>query len=75
MLGKAGKLGILTGSGEDLGVTSSDRTAALAFERTGDDGGSARLGSRAHERIDEVDKIIRETHGDLLAHPKMVPAW
>jgi hypothetical protein len=75
MLGKTGKLGILTGSSEDLGVTSSDRTAALAYKRTGHDCGSARLGPSAHEFIDEVDKLIREADGDLLAHPSMVPVW
>jgi hypothetical protein len=58
MLGKAGELGILTGSSEDLGVTSGDRTAALALERTGHDCGSARLGPSAHERVDELDELV-----------------
>jgi hypothetical protein len=75
MLGKAGKLGILTGASEDLGVTSSDRTAALTFKRMGHYCGSARLGPSAHEFVDELDKLIREANGDLLAHPNMVPVW
>lgn len=58
MLGKAGKRGILTGPGEDLGVTCCDRTASLALERTGHDRSAAGLGPGTDELIDEVDKLV-----------------
>jgi hypothetical protein len=75
MLGKSGKLGILTGSGKDLGITGGDRPPTLALKRTGDDCCPAGLGSGAHELVDEVDELVWEANGDLLAHPIMVPDW
>lgn len=75
MLGKAGKLGIPARSSEDLGVACSDRTSALALERTGHDRGPAGLGTGVDELVDELDQLVWQTDGDLLAHPKMVPAW
>jgi hypothetical protein len=75
MLGKAGKLGILARSSEDLGVACSDRAATLAFERTGYDCCPAGLGTGADEFVHELDKLVREANCDLLAHPIMVPVW
>lgn len=75
MLGKAGKLGILTRSSEDLGVACGDRTATLALERTGHYRSPTGLGTGDHELVDELDQLVREADGDLLAHPMMVPNW
>jgi hypothetical protein len=75
MFGKARKLGILTRSSKDLGIAYSDRTAALALKRSGHDCCPAGLGPGADEFVDEIDKLIRETNGNLLAHPIMVPNW
>lgn len=58
MLGKAGELGILTRSSEDLGVACSDRPAALALQRSGHDCCSAGLGTGADEFVHELDKLI-----------------
>lgn len=75
MLGKAGKLGILTCSSEDLGIACSDRTAPLALKRTRHDCRAAGLSAGTDECVDEIDKLVGETNGDLLAHPMMVPVW
>jgi hypothetical protein len=75
MLGKAGKLGILTRSRKDLSIACRDCTATLALERTRYDRRPTRLGSGADEFVHEVDQLVRETHRDLLAHPMMVPSW
>lgn len=75
MLGKAGKLGILTRSSENLSVAYSDRTAALALERTGYDCCPTGLGTGTYEFVHELDKLVREANSDLLAHPTMVPVW
>ena len=75
MIGKARKLGVLTGSSEDLGVACSDRTPTLALKRTGDDRCPAGLGPGADDLVDEVHKLIRQSNSDLLAHTIMVPVW
>ena len=75
MLGKAGKLGILARSSEDLGVACSNRTPTLALQRTRDDCCSAGLGPGTDEFVNEVDKLVRKANGDLFAHPTMVPIW
>jgi hypothetical protein len=58
MLRKAGKLGILARLSKDLGVTCSDRAAALALERTGYDCCPAGLGACADELVDELDELV-----------------
>jgi hypothetical protein len=58
VLGKSGKVGILTGPGEDLGIACCDRTASLALERTGHDRSPAGLGPGANEFVDELDKLV-----------------
>jgi hypothetical protein len=75
MLGKAGKLGILTGSSKDFSVAGSDRTPPLTLKRTGHDCRPAGLGASPDEFVDELDQLIRETYSDLLAHTVMVPLW
>lgn len=75
MLGKAGKLGILTCSREDLGIACRNCAATLPLERTRHDCRSARLRSGTDEFVHKLDQLVGETHGNLLAHPKMVPIW
>lgn len=75
MLGKAGKLGILPRSSEDLGVACRDRAASLALECTRYDCCSAGLGTRTDESVHELDELVREANGDLFTHPTMVPVW
>ena len=58
MLGKAGKLRILTRSSEDLSVARGNRTATLTLKRTGHDRSPTRLGPSAYELIDEVDELV-----------------
>jgi hypothetical protein len=72
VLGQPGKLRVRTGAGQDLGVARSDRAPALAFERQGDDRRPAASGAGADDLVDEVDQLIWESNGDLLAHPIMV---
>lgn len=73
MLGKTGKLRILTRARKDLGIACGDCTATLAFERAGHDRCAAGLSPGADELVDELDQLVCEADGDLLAHPKMVP--
>lgn len=75
MLGKAGKLRILTRSSEDLSIARGDRPSTLALQRAGHDRSPARLRPSTDKRIDEIDQVIRESNSDLLAHPIMVPIW
>ena len=75
MLGKAGKLGILARSSEDLGVACSDRAAALALERTRDYRCPAGLDTGTDQFVYELDELVREADSDLLAHTTMVPVW
>lgn len=75
MLSETRKLWILARSSKDLGIACGDRTATLALERTGHDRCSTRLRSGADKSVDEVDQLIGEAHGDLLAHPITVPDW
>jgi len=75
MPGKVGKLRILTRSSKDLSIARGNRTATLALQRTGHDCGPTRLRSSTDNRVDEINKLIRESNGNLLAHPIMVPDW
>jgi hypothetical protein len=58
MLGKAGKLRILTRSSEDLGIARGDRTATLTLKCAGHDRSPTWLGPSAYEFIDEVDEFV-----------------
>ncbi len=75
MLGQAGKLGIRTGSGQNLGIARGYRAPALALEDLGDKCRSAARGAGANELVYEINEIIREPDSYLLAHPIMVPEW
>jgi hypothetical protein len=75
VLGKPCKLGVRTGAGKDAGITFGERAPALALERAGDDYRPAACGAGVDDPVDEVDKLIRETNSDLLAHPKTVAKW
>ena len=72
VLGEPCELWVRTGAGKDPGIAFCEGTPTLALERPGDDGGPAALGAGVDDLVDEVDKVIREAHRDLLAHPKMV---
>jgi len=75
MLSKAGKVGILTRSSKNFSVACSDRAPPFTLERTGHDCCPTGLGTGTDDFVYELDKLIRETNGDLLAHPTMVPVW
>ena len=73
MLCKAGKLGVRTGSRENLGIASRDRTATFALERPGYNRGSAALAARLHELIHELDQVVGKANRNLPGHPITVP--
>lgn len=75
MLGQSGKLWIRTGAGQDLGIARSEGAPALALERLGNDRGAATSGAGADDLVNEVDQLVWESHGDLLAHTIMVAKW
>lgn len=75
MLGQPGELRVRTGAGQDRGIARRDHATALAFERACDDCGSAVCSASTDDLVDEVDQLIWETNGDLLAHPNMVADW
>jgi len=73
VLGKAGQLGVWTGTSEDSRVARCNDTSALTLERPGDDRRPAALLAAANDLVDEFNEIIREPNRDLSAHPRMVP--
>lgn len=72
MLGQSRKLRIRTGAGKDLGIARGDQVPALALERSGNDCRPTASGAGADDLVNEVDKLVWESNGDLLAHPIMV---
>lgn len=58
MLGKASKLGILTGARKDLDIACGDRTAPLTLERAGHDRRAAGLSPGADEFVDELHQLV-----------------
>jgi len=62
-----------TAGGQDLGVAGSDRPASFALQRTDHDGGATALLSGGHDRVHEVDQVVRQPGGDLLAHTTTLP--
>lgn len=72
MLGEPRQLWIRTGAGKDPGIAFSAGAPALALERTGDDHRPAARAARVDDPVDEVDKLLGKSNGNLLAHPKMV---
>lgn len=72
MLGEPRELRVRTGGGEDSGIAFRIRPPPLPLERPGHDSRPTALGTGIDDPIDEVDKVIRKTHRNLLAHPKTV---
>jgi hypothetical protein len=72
MLGEPCQLWVRTGAGKDPGIAFGEGAPALALERTGDDHSPAARGTRVNDPVDEVDKLVWKSNGNLLAHPKMV---
>jgi len=72
VLGQPRKLWIRAGAGEDLGIACSHHAPPLAVQRPGNDCGTAATGARADDLVNEFDKVIWKSNGNLLAHPKMV---
>jgi len=75
MLGQSSKLGIGAGARQDLGIARSDHASALALERMADNRRPAAPGARVDEIVDEIHELVRESYGNLLAHPMMVAKW
>jgi hypothetical protein len=75
MVGKTHKHRIGTGASQDLSIARGDHTSALALERVGDDGRPATSSAGINDLIHEVHELVRESHGNLLAHPIMVAKW
>lgn len=72
MLGQPGKLRVWSGMREDLGIFFSDGTSALTFERSRDHRCAAPRVASGDSLIHELNELIRQPNGDLLAHPNMV---
>jgi hypothetical protein len=72
VLSESPELGVWAHASKNLSISLGDNAPALALERSGDDCRSAASGARANDFVDEVDELVRETHGYLLAHPNMV---
>ena len=75
MLSKPRELRIRTAASEDPGITFGQSAPALALERASDDFRSAAGDARLNDLVNEVDKLVRKTNRDLLAHPKTVANW
>jgi hypothetical protein len=58
MLGKAGKLRILTGPRKDLGIPYGYCTAPLTFECSGHDSCATGLSPGADQFVDELDQLV-----------------
>jgi hypothetical protein len=75
MLGKAGKLRIRTDAGQDLGITLGEQAPAFALERPSNDRSPAVSGAGIDKLVNEIDKPVWESNGDLPAHTNLVPDW
>jgi hypothetical protein len=60
------------GAGEDPGIAFCEFPTTLTLECPGHDSGPAALGTGVDDLVNEVNKVIWESHCDLLAHPKLV---
>ena len=69
------ELGIGTRAGKDLRVARRDHSSTLSLECARHDRSTAAFPSALNDFVDERDKIVRETHSDLLTHTRTVPAW
>lgn len=61
--------------GENRRIAGSDQPAPLAFERFEHKRCAALDMPLSHFLVDEIDDVVGQSNGDLLAHPKMVPIW
>jgi hypothetical protein len=75
VLGESSELWVRTGADKDPGIAFREGTPTFALERTGDDGRPAAPGAGVDDLVDEIDKLLRQSNGNLLAHPKMVAKW
>jgi hypothetical protein len=75
MLGQSGKLRIRACASQDLSVAHSHRAPAFALKCSGDDSGATASHASINEVVYELDEIVRQANGDLLAHTIMVPNW
>jgi hypothetical protein len=75
VLRQPGKLWVRAGTGEDLSIFLRYGASALAFEGPRDYRGTAPRVARGDGRVHELNEVVWETHGDLLAHPNMVASW
>ena len=69
MLGETRKLRVRADLREDLSVPCRDRPPALPLQGTRHNRCTAALAATLHHPIDELHKLIGETHSNLLAHP------
>ena len=72
VLGEPFELWVRTGAGENPGIAFCELTTTLALKCPGHDSRPAALGAGVDDLVNEVNKIIWESHRDLLAHPGMV---
>ncbi len=75
VLGQPDQFGVRTACSEDLGIVQSDYASPLPLKRASHHGCAAGLSAATHDLVDELDKIVIQSHSDLLAHTKMVPLW
>lgn len=66
---------VRTRAGKDPGIAFGEGATTLALKRTGNDYRPAASGARVDDLVHEVDEIVRKSHSNLLAHPKMVAKW
>jgi hypothetical protein len=72
VLGKPCEFGVRTGAGKNPGIAFGESAPALTLKRVGDDCRPASSGAGVDDLVNKVNKLIWESHCDLLAHPKMV---
>lgn len=72
MLRQPAKLRVRSGARKDLGISFCDGASALTFKRSPDHGCTTARSAGGDDTIDELDELVRQANGDLLAHPNMV---
>ena len=75
MLGQPGKLWIWTRADQDLDVAFGEVSSVFSLERLGNHCRPTAFYPRADNPIDKVDKLVRQSNRNLLAHPTMVASW
>lgn len=61
--------------GENLCIPRRDFPAPLTLQRTSHYRSATGRPSVRDESVDEVNEVVRQADGDLLAHPRTVPNW